>query len=81
MYVMMTPISSMWPASMMVGEPSPLTTARLLPATSFVTSANGRASSRQMFAGADSNPDGPGVSRRRFRNPMEESESMRAYIG
>src|SRR5215208_677957 len=81
MYVMMSPISSMWPASMMVGDPPGLTTARLLPVTSFVTSANARASSRHTLAGADSKPEGPGVSSSRLRNAIEDSESMRAYIG
>src|SRR5829696_3779787 len=79
MYVMMRPISSMCPASMMVGAPFGFTTARLLPATSFETSANAPASSRQTRAGADSNPEGPGVSRSRFRKAMEDSESMRVH--
>ena len=34
MYWTMTPISSMWPSSMIVGEPPGLTSAMLLPATS-----------------------------------------------
>src|SRR5436190_1917796 len=74
-------ISSIWPASMIVGAPDGFTTAMLLPATSFETSANPRASSRQTLAGADSKPDGPGVSSSRLRKPMEDSVSMRAYIG
>jgi hypothetical protein len=37
---MMTPISSMWPASMIVGLPAPFTSARLLPATSPLTFEN-----------------------------------------
>src|SRR5687768_16477840 len=73
----MTPISSMCPASMMVGAPAGLTVAMLLPATSPRTSAKAATSSRQTRAGADSNPDGPGVSSRRFRNAMEESLNMR----
>src|SRR5687767_8139716 len=73
----MTPISSMCPASMIVGAPAGLTVAILLPATSPRTSAKAAASSRQTRAGADSNPDGPGVSSRRFRNAMEESLNMR----
>jgi hypothetical protein len=48
----------------------------LLPVTSFETSANARASSRQTLAGADSKPDGPGVSSRRFKNVIEDSDSM-----
>src|SRR4029450_13970108 len=78
MYVKMTPISSMCPASMIVGAPAPFTDAMLFPATSFDTSANARASSRQSLAGADSNPDGPGVSSSCFRNEMEELERRRA---
>ena len=81
MYWTMTPISSMWPSSMIVGEPPGFTSAMLLPATSVVTSAKARASSRQTRAGADSNPEGPGVSSRRLRKAIEDSESMRQYIG
>src|SRR4030095_8709623 len=69
----------MWPASMIVGDPAGLTTAVLLPATSFDTSAKVAASSRQSLAGADSKPDGPGVSSNRLRNASEESESMRVH--
>src|SRR5688572_6110939 len=76
MYVAMTPISSMCPASMMVGAPAGFTVAMLLPATSPRTSAKAAASSRQTRAGADSNPDGPGVSSRRLRKAIEESLNM-----
>src|SRR5688572_28403603 len=69
MYWMIKPISSMWPSIMIVGWPPGFTVARLLPATSVVTSAaNVDASSRQMRAAGASNPDGPGVSRRRMMN-------------
>ena len=37
MYWTITPISSMWPSSMIVGEPPGLISAMLLPATSVVT--------------------------------------------
>src|SRR3982751_4557352 len=78
----MTPISSMWPASMIVGDPPGFTVAMLLPATSPRTSANDRASSRQTRAGAVSKPDGPGVSRRRFRKASEGWEIIeRSYCG
>src|SRR5687767_357985 len=73
----MTPISSMCPSSMIVGDPCGLTTAMLFPATSELTScANVFASSRQTLAGADSKPEGPGVSSRRFRKAIEESFSI-----
>src|SRR5688500_17187589 len=81
MYVTMMPISSMWPASMIVGAPPALTTAMLLPATSQDTSAKARASLRHTLAGADSNPDGPGVSSSRLRKAVDDSVSMVAYIG
>src|SRR5260221_3649905 len=73
MYVTITPISSMWPASMIVGVPSVFTSAMLLPATSPRTLENFAASSRQTFAGADSNPEGPGVSSSLCRKPSESS--------
>src|SRR5450830_1703989 len=76
--VTMRPISSMCPASMMVGAPSGLTTAKELPCTSRSTlAANRRASSRQMAAGADSKPEGPGVSSSRRSNASEASENIR----
>src|SRR5213596_2946181 len=72
MYWAMRPISSMWPSSMMVGEPLGFTSAMLLPATSPVTfSANVPASSRQTRAAGPSKPDGAGESRRRLRNASE----------
>src|ERR1043165_521955 len=75
-YWTITPISSMWPSSMIVGPPLGLTSAMLLPATSEVTtSAKVPASSRQTRAAGPSKPDGPGVSSRRFRNASEDEES------
>src|SRR6185437_11683645 len=61
---------------MMVGRPLGFTVAMLLPCTSDCTVANFAASSRQTRAGADSKPDGPGVSSRRFRKVVDESLSM-----
>src|ERR671938_139780 len=72
----MTPISSMCPASKMVGEPLGLAVAMLLPATSPRTSAKRCASSRHRRAGAASKPEGPGVSRRRLRKAREVSGNM-----
>src|SRR5579862_4613217 len=71
----MRPISSMWPASMIVGEPAALTVAMLVPARSARTSAKVRARSRHSWAGAVSNPDGPGVSRSVLRNVTASGES------
>src|SRR5689334_9821563 len=61
---------------MMVGLPSLLTSARLLPATSPLTFANFFACSRQTLAGAASNPDGPGVSRSFLRKLRDSAEIM-----
>src|SRR5258705_13478537 len=77
----MTPISSMWPASITVGVPPLFTSARLLPATSPDTLANFLACSRQTFAGAASNPDGPGVSRSFFRKERDSGAIVRFYEG
>ncbi len=77
MYWTITPISSMWPSSMIVGEPPGLISAMLLPATSVVTrSANVAASSRQTRAAGPSKPDGAGVSSNRLRNASEDGLSM-----
>src|SRR5512143_2153661 len=77
MYCTMSPISSMCPSSMIVGEPPALTSAMLFPATSLVTlSANLAASSRQTRAAGASKPEGPGVSSRRLRNAMEDALNM-----
>src|SRR6185503_13514968 len=78
---MMTPISSIWPANITVGLPPPFTSARLLPATSPDTLANCLACSRQTFAGAASNPDGPGVSRSFFRKERDSEEIIRFNEG
>ena len=73
MYWTMTPISSMWPSSMMVGDPPGFTSAMLLPATSTVTpAAKVSASVRHTRAAAVSKPDGAGASRRRLRKPRED---------
>src|SRR2546423_220959 len=61
---------------MMVGLPSALTSARLLPATSPLTFANFFACSRQILAGAASNPDGPGVSSSFLRKVIDSAEIM-----
>src|SRR3954465_14986635 len=71
---MMTPISSMCPASMIVGPPDPFTSARLLPATSPLTVENCLACSHQILAGAPSKPEGPGVSRSFLRKLSESGE-------
>jgi hypothetical protein len=47
-----------------------------LPATSAVTAANFAASVRQTFAGADSKPEGPGVSSSCLRKVNESLEVM-----
>src|SRR5512143_1641764 len=73
MYCTISPISSIWPSSIIVGDPLGLTSAMLLPATSLVTfSAKVDASSRQTRAAGPSNPDGPGVSSRRLRKASED---------
>ncbi len=72
----MTPISSIWPASMIVGRPLAFTSAMLLPCTSAVTLANVDAYFRQSFAGALSKPDGPGVSRRLFRKVSDSADKL-----
>ena len=77
MYCTMTPISSMWPSSMIVTAPPALTSAMLLPATSTLTfSAKVSASARQARAAAVSNPEGAGASRRRFRKVTEDGLSI-----
>src|SRR5687768_2787709 len=77
MYWMMTPISSICPSSMIVGEPPAFTSAMLLPATSVVTlSAKVPASVRQARAATVSNPDGAGASSRRFRKAIEDGLSI-----
>src|SRR5438094_829061 len=65
----------MWPASIIVGLPPLFTSAMLLPWTSAVTFANEAAYLRQSFAGAASNPDGPGVSRSDLRKVSESADS------
>src|SRR5712692_10094207 len=68
----MRPISSMCPANMTRGTPSGFTVATELPVTSLVTrAANESASARHTRAGAVSNPEGPGVSRRGLRKASE----------
>src|SRR3979411_527692 len=67
----------MWPASMIVGLPSLFPSARLVPATSPDTFANCFACSRHTFAGADSKPDGPGVSSSFLRKPRDSEEIIR----
>src|SRR6266480_1989544 len=76
----MTPISSMCPASMIVGLPPPFASARLFPATSPDTFANCFACSRHTLAGAASNPDGPGVSRSFFRKESDSDEIIRLWL-
>src|SRR5215510_13980756 len=62
---------------MIVGEPPGLISAMLLPATSVVTLvANVDASSRHTLAAGPSNPEGAGVSSKRFRNASEDGLSM-----
>src|SRR3979411_926120 len=67
----------MWPASMIVGLPSLFPSARLVPATSPLTFANCLACSRHTFAGADSKPEGPGVSSSFLRKPRDSEEIIR----
>src|SRR6188508_1594790 len=81
MYCTISPISSMWPSSMMVGDPFGFTSAMLLPATSVVTrSAKVDASSRQTRDAGPSNPDGAGVSNRRFKNASEDGLSIETEV-
>ena len=62
MFVIATPISSMWPTIASVGAPSVAATrANDDPSVSEVTSANAEAASRQMRAGSSSCPEGPGA--------------------
>src|SRR5215207_6719360 len=61
---------------MIVGVPSGFTSAMLLPATSPRTAAKAPASSRHARAGAPSKPEGPGVSRSRFRKVTDAGVSM-----
>src|SRR5262245_65601299 len=66
---------------MIVGEPPGLISAMLLPATSPVTFvADVDASSRHTLAAGPSNPEGAGVSSRRFRNASEDGLSMSARV-
>src|ERR1041385_5813303 len=76
MYCTMTPISSMWPSSRIVGEPPGFTSAMLLPVTSVVTLANEAASSRQTRAAGPSKPEGAGVSSNRLRKASEDVLSI-----
>ena len=69
MFVIATPISSMWPTSASVGAPSPARTrANDVPSVSEVTSANAAAASRQMRAGSSSWPEGPEAVRSAVRS-------------
>ena len=71
MWVIWSPISSMWPASITRGEPSGLTSAKELPLTSTLTrSAKVSASARHTRAGRTSNPEGPAASSRRSRKSI-----------
>src|SRR5215813_7540228 len=66
---------------MIVGEPFGLISAMLLPATSVCTLvANLEASSRHTFAAGPSNPEGAGVSSKRFRNASEDGLSMSVQV-
>src|SRR6266566_4509720 len=65
---------------MIVGLPPPFTSARVLPATSPLTFANCFAWSRHTFAGADSKPEGPGVSRSFFKK-VRDSEEIISWSG
>ena len=72
MWVTITPISSMWPASITRGRPPGFTIAYELPATSARTSsAKDCASFRHARAGAASKDEGPGVSSRDLRNARD----------
>src|SRR5687768_11648793 len=77
MYCTITPISSMWPSTRIVGLPFGLTSAMQLPATSAVTrSANFSASPRQVRPASVSKPDGPGASSNCLRNAMASLVSI-----
>src|SRR5690349_7557640 len=77
MYWTITPISSMWPSSMIVGEPPGFTSAMLFPATSADTlSAKVSASARHARAAAASYPDGGGASSRRLRKETADGLSI-----
>src|SRR5262245_45936327 len=66
---------------MIVGEPPGLISAMLLPATSVWTLvANVDASSRHTLAAGPSNPEGAGVSSKRFRNASEDGLSMSVQV-
>src|ERR1700754_2311865 len=81
MYCTINPISSMWPSSMIVGDPPGLISAMLLPATSVVTfSANVAASSRQTRAAGASKPEGAGVSNKRFKKASEDGLNMSSRV-
>src|SRR3954462_8540036 len=72
MWVIMTPISSMWPASITRGDPPSSRVAKEFPATSACTDwANFAASARHTLPGAASNEDGPGVSNSSFRKVID----------
>src|SRR3954470_15366891 len=72
MWVTITPISSMWPASITRGDPPPSRVATEFPATSACTEwANFAASARHTRPGAASKEDGPGVSRSSFRKVID----------
>src|SRR5919198_669209 len=65
MFVIVTPISSMWPTSASVAAPAeaPGTRAKVVPSVSAFTSANAPAAWRQTWAGSSSCPDSPGAVR------------------
>src|ERR687886_1859903 len=70
----MSPISSMCPASITLGEPPPFRVAKELPILSPRTSsANFSASVRHTLAAAPSLPLGPGVESRFFKNSYDAS--------
>src|SRR5919112_2146070 len=73
MWVTMTPISSMCPASMTFGEPPELIVANEFPILSPPTSANFPASSLHTLAAASSYPLGPGVESSRFKKSYDAS--------
>ena len=68
MWVTISPISSMCPESITLGEPPAFRVAKELPILSPLTSANPPASSRQTLAAAPSLPLGPGVESSLFKN-------------
>src|SRR6476646_7063720 len=81
MYWTMTPISSMCPSSMIVGEPPGFTSAMLLPATSDDTlSANVSASARQARAATASKPEGAGASSSRLRKETADGLSIGTLV-